>query len=612
MKIPPLQVESSPFNPQQVELLNHLLPSLTPDQMVWLGGYLTALRGLAAAGGAEAATALGGAAPAATTAPAGAEVTVLFGSQTGNAQRLAGQLGRLLEQRGYGVKLSCMSEYRTSELRKVRSLLVICSTHGEGDPPDKAKMFHEFLLSKRAPKLPEAKFSVLALGDLSYKQYCQTGKQFDQRLEELGAVRLHPRRDCDVDYQDAAEEWMQGVLTALGPATPAAAGAAALPLPSISSAAAGEPAWSRSRPFAAEVLENINLNGRGSEKETRYLKLSLVDSGLAFEPGDSLGIYPENHPQLVTELLAHMQWNADEPVTVGKEEKPLGEALRRHYEITLLTRPLLEQAAQFSRDGLPALVARGDDEVAGYCHGRDLLDLVREFGLGGAPAKEFVRILRRMPPRLYSIASSHKANPDEVDLTIAAVRYHAHDRPRYGTCSVYCAERINPGDQVRVFVHDNPNFRLPADLNAPVIMIGPGTGVAPFRAFLEEREELGATGRNWLFFGDQHFRTDFLFQTDWQRWRKRGVLPRIDVAFSRDQACKVYVQHRMVEQARDLYAWLQEGAHVYVCGDEKRMAPDVHAALEKIVEREGGLRPEEAKDYLTELTRQNRYQRDVY
>jgi len=602
MSLPVLRPDASPFSPEQVELLNRLLPTLSGDQMVWLNGYLAALRSFA--GGAPPSLA----APAAAAGTGGQEVTVLFGSQSGNCQRLGKALSQRLQQAGFSVTLSCMSEYKTSDLRKVKSLLVLVSTHGEGDPPDKAKTFYDFLHSKRAPKLAGARFAVLALGDLSYKHYCKTGKDFDARLEELGAARLHARADCDVDYQDTADAWMEAVLAALGPS----GGVTSAPSVSALAAAAGQSEYSRNRPFSAEVLENINLNGRGSEKETRYLKLSLADSGLTFEPGDALGLWPENHPHLVNDLLAAMQWSPDELVPVGKEERPLGEALAKHYEVTLLTRPLLEGAAQFSRDGLKDLVTKGDDEISAYLVGRDLLDLVRDFALGGTPAKDFVRVLRRLPPRLYSISSSQKTNPDEVDLTVAAVRYHAHGRQRYGTCSVHCAERLQPGDKVPVFVHTNPNFRLPEHPDTPVIMIGPGTGVAPFRAFLEEREEAGHAGKNWLFFGDQRFRTDFLFQLEWQRWVKRGHLARMDVAFSRDTACKVYVQHRMAEASAELYDWLQNGAAVYVCGDEKRMAPDVHATLGKILEREGGMTPERSQEYLEDLVRQRRYQRDVY
>ncbi len=344
--------------------------------------------------------------------------------------------------------------------------------------------------------------------------------------------------------------------------------------------------------------------------------MSLEGSNLQYEPGDSLGIYPENHPHLVDELIEAMGWNADEPVTVNKngDERPLREALLRHYEITVLTKPLLEQVAKLtSSNELQELLAAGhEQELRTYMNGRDLLDLVQDYSLKGVPAGEFVSILRKMPARLYSIASSSKAFPDEVHLTVRTVRYEAHGRERYGVCSVQWQSECKPGDTLPVYIHHNPNFKLPDNPDTPIIMIGPGTGVAPFRAFLGEREETGAEGKTWLFYGDQHFFTDFLYQIEWQRWLKDGVLTRMDVAFSRDTDKKVYVQHRMLEKSRELYQWLQEGASVYVCGDEKNMAHDVHAALTTILEQEGGLSPEEAAEYLTDMQQQKRYQRDVY
>lgn len=374
--------------------------------------------------------------------------------------------------------------------------------------------------------------------------------------------------------------------------------------------------YSRNHPFHAEVLENLNLNGRGSDRETRHLELSLDGSNLSFEPGDSLGVYPENHPQLVADIIAAMGWNSDESVPLNKkgEEGTLREALLRHYEITVLTKPLLEQAAQLSASaGLHALLAPDhQQELKSYIQGRDLLDLVQDFAPWEVPARSFVTILRKLPARLYSIASSYNANPDEVHFTVRAVRYESHGRDRYGVCSVHCAERVQPGDTLPIYIQNNPNFKLPANSEVPVIMIGPGTGVAPFRSFLEEREEQGASGRTWLFYGDRHFVTDFLYQTDWQRMLKDGVLNKLDVAFSRDTEEKVYVQHRILEQSRELYAWLQEGAHVYVCGDEKHMAHDVHSALVTVIQRESGLSPEEAAAYLEHMQQEQRYQRDVY
>ncbi|GIP03709.1 sulfite reductase [NADPH] flavoprotein alpha-component [Paenibacillus lautus] len=610
-----LQVTNSPFNQEQVELLNRLLPTLTESQRTWLSGFIAALQGTAAA--AAVAASPQASAAAAVSAPvvsAPKEVTVLYGSQTGNGHGLSKKLSKKLEEVGLQVTMSSMSDFKPNNLKKLQNLLIIVSTHGEGEPPDNAIPFYEFLHGKRAPQVENLQYSVLALGDTSYEFFCQTGKDFDKRLEELGGKRLTPRVDCDVDFDESAAEWMNQVLLSLNEA-----GAGSSAVEHVSAVAltdSTESEYSRSNPFQAEILENLNLNGRGSERETRHIEISLEGSNLQYEPGDSLGIYPENHPQLVDDLIAEMGWNADEAVVVNKsgEARTLRDALLRHYEITVLTKPLIEQAAKLSgSEELRKLLEPGhEQELRAYIEERDLLDLVQDYGLQQVAASDFVSILRKIPARLYSIASSSKAFPDEVHVTVRTVRYEAHGRNRYGVCSVQLAERLEAGDSLPVYIQHNPNFKLPENPDTPIIMIGPGTGVAPFRAFLGEREETGAEGKSWLFYGDQHFTTDFLYQIEWQRWLKDGVLTRMDVAFSRDTDKKVYVQHRMLENSKELYQWLQEGACVYVCGDEKKMAHDVHSALGSILEQEGGMSPEEAAEYLTLMQQQKRYQRDVY
>lgn len=603
-----LQVSNSPFNEEQTKLLNQLLPTLTGAQASWLSGYLTALQGTG--GIALAAQPQTGAPSAAIPAK---EATILFGSQTGNCSGLAKKLSKKLSEQGVNVTLSSMSDFKPANLKKVRNLLIVVSTHGEGEPPDNAISFHEFLLGKRAPKLEGVSFSVLALGDTSYEFFCQTGKDFDQRLEELGGTRIVPRVDCDVDFDEAAAGWIDDVVRKLSEGSAQASAAASLAGTALTET---ESEYSRTNPFHAEILENINLNGRGSDRETRHLEISLEGSGLQYEPGDSLGIYPENHPQLVDDLIEAMGWNPEESITVNKQGDLLAlrKALLQHYEITVLTKPLIKQFAELtSNPGLQELVEPGhEQELKQYIEERDLLDLVQDYQLKGIPAASFTSVLRKLPARLYSISSSPKATPDEVHITVRAVQYEAHGRDRYGVCSTQLAERLQPGDTLPVYIQHNPNFKLPGDPGAPVIMIGPGTGVAPFRAFLSEREETGAEGKTWLFYGDQHFATDFLYQIEWQRWLKDGVLTRMDVAFSRDTDQKVYVQHRMLEKSRELYEWLQEGAYVYVCGDEKKMAHDVHATLAAILEKEGGLSQEEAADYLHRMQQEKRYQRDVY
>ncbi|KAA9028397.1 assimilatory sulfite reductase (NADPH) flavoprotein subunit [Niallia endozanthoxylica] len=606
-----LQVLNSPFNQEQAELLNRLLPSLTESQKVWLSGFLAASQ-VQAHSGSQAAAALE-----TLEVPVSVnnvktitkEVTILFGSQSGNAKGLADKAKKTLEGQDFKVTLSSMSDFKPNNLKKVDNLLIIVSTHGEGEPPDNAISFHEFLHGKRAPKLEGLQYSVLALGDSSYEFFCETGKQFDQRLEELGGTRLYPRFDCDVDYDEPAAEWLEGVLNSLNEAQ----GGNTSHQVSAEGTQSLESQYSRTNPFKAEVLENLNLNGRGSNKETRHLELSLEGSGLTFEPGDTLGIYPENDPGLVDLLLEELKWNPEEKVNINKqgEIRSLKDALISYFELTVLTKPLLEKALELSNnEKLRELLASGD--VKEYLNGRDLLDLVRDFGPWNVSAQDFVSILRKLPARLYSIASSYAANPEEVHLTIGAVRYEAHGRDRKGVCSILCAERLEPGDTLPIYIQKNDNFKLPNNPDTPIIMVGPGTGVAPFRSFMQEREEIGAEGKSWMFFGDQHFVTDFLYQTEWQKWLKDGVLTKMDVAFSRDMDEKVYVQHRMLEHSKELFEWLEEGANVYICGDEKNMAKDVHNTLIEIIEKEGGMSREKAEAYLASMQQQKRYQRDVY
>ncbi|CAH0226964.1 assimilatory sulfite reductase (NADPH) flavoprotein subunit [Peribacillus simplex] len=602
-----LQVSNSPFNHEQAELLNSLLPSLTETQKVWLSGYLTASLSVSNMSSAEA--------PVLEAQSSGKtvskEVTILYGSQSGNAQGLAENAASKLEGNGFQVTLSSMSDFKVNNLKKVQNLLISVSTHGEGDPPDNTLSFHEYLHGRRAPSLEGLRFSVLALGDSSYEFFCETGKQFDKRLEELGGTRLFPRMDCDLDYDEPASEWLEGVISSLNEGQGSSVAAVPATMASV-----GEQTYSRTNPFKAEVLENINLNGRGSNKETHHLELSLEGSGLTFEPGDSLGVYPKNDSDLVDMLLTELNWDPEETVKVNKQGdlRQLRESLISDFEITVLTKSLIEQAAQLSgNEDLKELLEPGNEgKLKEYREGRDLLDFVRDFGSWGESAQEFVSILRKMPARLYSIANSLSAYPDEVHLTIGAVRYESHGRERNGVCSILCADRLQPGDMLPVYIQHNQNFKQPKNPDTPIIMVGPGTGIAPFRSFIQDREESEAKGKTWLFFGDQHFVTDFLYQTEWQKWLETGVLTKMDVAFSRDTDEKVYVQNRMLEHSGELYEWLQEGAAVYICGDEKNMAHDVHNTLIEIIEKEGNMSHADAQAYLDEMQQNKRYQRDVY
>ncbi|RLL47741.1 assimilatory sulfite reductase (NADPH) flavoprotein subunit [Oceanobacillus piezotolerans] len=612
-----LQVTNSPFNKEQTEYLNLLLPTLTETQRIWLSGYLAVSQNANASFQAEAELN-------ATLEPVESkqplnhvsvrDVTILYGTETGTAQMLAEDLGEKIKEREIEVNVSSLDDFKPKDLKKVQDLLIITATHGDGDPPENAISFYEFLHSRKAPKLNDVRFSVLSLGDQSYEFFCQTGKDFDKRLEELGAERLYARIDCDVDFDEPAAEWVEGILQKLDESKTLDLNEGTRPLnvgiPEEKSV------YSRTNPFQAEVLENINLNGAGSNKETRHLELSLEGSNFEYEPGDSLGIYPQNDPELVEEIISELKWNPEESVLINKqgERRSVREAFLTHFEVSRLTKPLLVKAGElFHNDELTTFLNESsDDEIKTYIDGRDLLDLVREYPPKDVVPEAFIGILRKMPVRLYSITSSYKANPDEVKLLIGSVKYPGFRQEFAGVCSGQCSERVEPGDTLSVYIHRNPNFKFPFDPNTPVIMVGPGTGVAPFRSYLEELEELGIKGKTWLFFGEQHFSSDFLYQVEWQRWLKDGVLTKMDVAFSRDTSEKVYVQHRMREAREELYQWLQAGAHLYICGDEKNMAKDVHQTLVDILVDQGNMSQEAAESYLSEMRKQKRYQRDVY
>mgnify|MGYP003765175109 CR=1 FL=1 len=599
---------NSPFNQEQVDLLNKLLPALSGTQKIWLSGYLSAteVAPVDLSGGVGL---LDKPAPKVTQ-----ELTILYGSQTGNGQGLAEDFSEKLKALDFDITLSSMSNFKTNAFKKLENLLVIVSTHGEGDPPDHAIPTYEFLMGSRAPKLDKLNYSVLSLGDSSYELFCQTGKDIDQRLLELGANQLYPRVDCDLDYDEPAADWFDNVVAKLNEQRESETVSVEQSL--NQSVVSNQSIYSRTNPFQAEILENINLNGQGSNKETRHIVLSIEDANFQFEPGDCLGIYPENDSELVDQLISKMDWNKDELVPVNNKGDllPLRQALISNFEITVLTKPLLQKLSAFtSDDKLKELLnTEQEQKLRAYLYGRDLLDVINDFSPWNVEASDFIKILRKIPARLYSIASSLRANPDEVHFTIGTVRYHAHGRDRIGVCSYECAENKQIGEHLSVYIQRNDHFKLPDDPKIPIIMIGPGTGVAPFRAFLEEREELNCEGETWLFFGDQHYVTDFLYQTEWQQWLENGTLTRMDVAFSRDTEEKVYVQHRMIEKSHELYQWIVNGAVVYVCGDEKNMAADVHQTLITILEEEGKISREEATEQLLDMQKHNRYLRDVY
>lgn len=588
-----------PLTPQQVEFLNTVLREpLSPTQAAWLSGYFAALCGMPA--GAQAPS---------TQIPANLPLmTILYGSHTGNGEGIAETLMEMATEKGFNARVVDMEEFDPQELEKEQILFVIVSTHGEGDPPLAAEKLHAYLKDYSGPPLDKIKYAVFALGDSSYQFYCQTGKDFDQYLEKAGAERIMDRVDADVDFEEPAEEWMTQVLEKYQElAGTSGTGTAAAP------AAKKKTGYSKTNPFPAPVMVNINLNGEGSAKETRHIEMGLEGSGLIYEPGDALGVYPSNNPAYVEDLLTALKFSGDEQVTVGKETLPLRQAFLDKLDVTALSRPVMEKYAELAGSGeLKTLLESGDAKAFGdYTWGRQILDMVGEYPVEGITPQQFVDLLRKIPARLYSIASSLKAFPEQVHLLVGVVRYHSFDRDREGVCSNFLA-RAEVGQKLPVYIQPNKNFRLPESGDTPIIMVGPGTGLAPFRAFLQERKATGANGKNWLFFGDQHQATDYLYGEELDKMREEGFLTRLDLAFSRDQERKIYVQHRMLENARELYGWLEEGACFYVCGDAERMAKDVHQALIDIVSQEGGRSKEQAEEYIDNLASARRYLRDVY
>jgi sulfite reductase (NADPH) flavoprotein alpha-component len=534
-------------------------------------------------------------------------VTVLFGSQTGTAEGLAKKLVKTLKKGNFEPNIQDMGSYDKEQLSKEKNLLVITSTYGDGEPPDTALELHTWLMSDAAPRLEGVNFSVLSLGDSSYPDFCQCGTDFDLRLEALGANRIYPRIDVDVDADQPYADWSKGVIAVLSSSSAATTSNKAV------ADEIEEAEYSKKNPFPSVVLNNFNLNGPGS-KQTHHIEISLQGSQLSYEVGDALGVYPENPESVVDEIIAALPFKAGDVPTSTGEEVSLREALIRHYDIGTINKALIQK--WHKRSGSPFLrsLVEADDkkEWEKFCWGRDLIDLVLDYPADFSDGEDFVSVLKKLQPRLYSIASSPKAHPGEVHLCVGIVRYDSHGRERGGICSTYLSDRLNANSKPGVFVHHNPAFRLPTDGNVPVIMVGPGTGIAPFRAFLEERKATGAKGRNWLFFGNPHAKTDFLYGAELEAFQKDGTLTRMDLAWSRDQKEKIYVQNLMLKQGAEMWKWLQEGAAFYVCGDASRMAKDVDAALLSIAKEHGKLSEEAAAAYIAQLKKDKRYLRDVY
>jgi len=594
----------SPLPKDKQALAARLIEGLDVAALHWLSGYVAGIAAQRQSGGKT-----GSADAAASATESQARLTVLYGSQTGNAKRVAEDLGRRATAAGLAVRVVRADAYPVRELKQERLLYIVISTQGDAEPPDDSRALIEFLGSARAPKLESLRYAVLGLGDSSYPQFCAIGRQVDQRLAVLGGQRLFAAGEADIDLESVSQPWLEQALQQareqLKTATPLAK---VTPLRTARNA----PAWHREQPFAAPLLLNQRITGRHSDRDVRHLELSLEGSGLRYAPGDALGVWPTQAPALVDAVLETLRLDGETPVQVAGEALPLRTWLGERRELTQLTRPFF--AAHAERSGEIALrewlAPTARDALAELFSRWQLLDLLRRHPADWT-ADALVAALRPLAPRLYSIASSQSVVGEEVHLTVSHVDYAVDGQARWGAASRYLAGRAE-GETVPVFIESNERFHLPADDSRDIIMIGPGTGVAPFRAFVQDRTERGASGKNWLLFGNPHFQSDFLYQVEWQQALKSGQLHRIDLAFSRDQADKIYVQHRLREQGRRLYEWLEGGAHLYVCGDASRMAKDVHKALIEIVAEHGARAAEDAEAWLNLLIQQGRYARDVY
>lgn len=591
----PLLPKNAPFSAEDIDALNKVVAKSTPLQRSWLAGFFA---------GFEAAQ--GGTAPVPVAPPKPrSPLTILYASESGNAESLALKAKKVAAKHGFDAKVYDMADADMALLSKARNIVIYAATWGEGDPPSRAVDFYQDLMGDNAPRLDGLRFAVLALGDTAYAQFCEVGKRIDARLEALGGIRAADRVDCDLDFAKQATDWTDKALSKLAPAD-TGGGARVVHVDFKGSAATdeeedAEPAFTAESPLEAEISTLVNLNGTGSTRETWHVEFSTDDQAFTYAPGDAIGILPENDPVLVDQLLKATGLSSDAALLLK---------IQKSYDVTTLSKPLVENYARLTgRADVKALLE--GDALARFAADRQLIDLFETYP-EVLNAEQLVSLLRPLPGRLYSVASSLKAHPGEAHLTVGTVRWESHGKARKGVASTYLADRRKPGTSARIYVKPNRHFRLPADGSTPIIMIGAGTGVAPYRGFVEERAETGASGKSWLFFGERNFTNDFLYQLEWQDHLASGALSNIDVAFSRDQPEKIYVQHRLWERRADLQRWIADGAHIYVCGDEKGMAKDVDATLVKILAENVKGDEEAGRLRLKELTKAGRYQRDVY
>lgn len=593
---------TSPLSELQLSHLQQATTDLTPVQTAWISGYLAGISQTPAATTVETVE---------TAVSSGQHLSILFGSQTGNSKGAAEQLAEQAAAKGITHNLISMADYKVKNIKDESHLIVVVSTNGEGEAPDDAIDLHEFLATKKAPKLDNLKFAVLALGDSSYEFFCQTGKDFDQRLTALGATAIVDRLDADIDYEQRTPDWFEKVLNKVEQTLEK--GGFVAPSKTTIESPLSVNKYDKKSPFTANLLTSQKITGARSAKDVHHIEIDLEGSDLHYKVGDALGVWFENDSQLVDALIRRLKLDPQEQVKIDDKNVSLKQALTESFELTATHPAFVEGYAKLTKSKKLLTLAEDKNKLRDFANTHQIIDVVSKKGSKAVTAEKFVALLRHLSPRLYSIASSQTEVEQEVHLTVGALTFeNTEGEVRQGGASGFLAHRLQEGQQVKVFIEDNHNFRLPTNPETPIIMVGPGTGIAPFRAFLQERDATEATGKNWLFFGEQTFNEDFLYQTEWQGFLKSGLLTNLDLAFSRDQAEKIYVQDRLKEHAREIYQWLQEGAHFYVCGDANRMAKDVQQTLIEIIGTQGKKSLEDAEQYLTELRQAKRYQRDVY
>ncbi|KOY61265.1 NADPH-dependent assimilatory sulfite reductase flavoprotein subunit [Photorhabdus heterorhabditis] len=600
MSIKPPSISLLPVSPEQLARLQSAIGDFSSNQLAWLSGYFWGMVNQQSQSQVVA-----------SAAPVQETITLISASQTGNARRLAEQLRDTLLAEKLNVNLVNAGDYKFKQIAQEKILIIIASTQGEGEPAEEAVALYKYLHSKKAPKLSDTAFAVFSLGDISYEKFCQAGKDFDNRLNELGAQRLLDRVDGDVEYQEAAAQWRKQLTEILKQRIPAQTETVIVSTQSSSVNEVFSTSYTKQAPLTAALSTCQKITGRGSDKDVRHIEIDLGDSGLRYQPGDALGVWFENDPDLVDEVLNLLWLKGTEPVEINGQKLSLTEALISHVELTQNTSVIVEKYAVLAKDEKLLSLIADKQALQQYAHNKPIADMIRE-AASQPEAQQFIDLLRPLTPRLYSISSSQAEVENEVHITVGVVRYEIDGRARTGGASGYLADRLSEESDIRIFIEHNDNFRLPTDPQTPVIMIGPGTGIAPFRAFMQQRDADGAEGKNWLFFGNPHFTEDFLYQVEWQRYVKEGLLTRIDLAWSRDQQHKIYVQDKLCEQGEEVWRWIKEGAHLYVCGDANRMAKDVEHTLLDIISKHGGMDIEQADEFLSELRLERRYQRDVY